>query len=71
MNCLRITSIYDPTLDVTISNSFSTAAFRFGHSQVPENLRFSSTGCPRHDLERKKLRDSFFDPTIIHNPGKN
>ena len=70
MSELTEDNVYDPTLDATISNSFSTAAFRFGHSQVPEHLRFSSIGCPRHDLAKTKLRDSFFDPTIIHNPGK-
>ena len=63
-------NVYDPTLDATISNSFSTAAFRFGHSQVPDNLRFSSIGCPRSGLARTRLRDSFFKPTILHNPVK-
>ena len=62
--------VYDSALDATISNSFSTAAFRFGHSQVPEQLRFSSIGCPRKDVERKNLRDSFFNPAVIHNPVK-
>ena len=62
--------VNDSTLDATISNSFSTAAFRFGHSQVPEQLRFSSIGCPRKDVERKNLRDSFFNPAIIHVPDK-
>ena len=60
-------NVYDPSLDATIANSFSTAAFRFGHSQVPKSLRFSSIGCPRKSLDKTELRRSFFNPSIIHN----
>ena len=44
-------NVYDPKLDATISNSFSTAALRFGHSQVLDNLRFSSIG---HWMSKKR-----------------
>ena len=70
MSELSEDDVYDPTLDATISNAFSTAAFRFGHSQVPEKLRFSSIGCPRKNLEGTNLRDSFFNPSILHIPVK-
>ena len=37
-NIMNVNS-YNSSVDATASNSFATAAFRFGHSQVPENLR--------------------------------
>ena len=34
-------SAYDPSVNVDASNAFQTAAFRFGHSQVTTQFRFS------------------------------
>ena len=46
-------TVYDPTIDPTVLNSFATVAFRFGHSLIPNQLlpdqdpiRTKSISCP-------------------------
>ena len=56
---------YDANLDAGIVNSFSTAAFRFGHSMLTTNLfrlRPNLTPIPEGNIE---VRDAFFAPQEI------
>ena len=58
---------YDPAIDPGISNEFSTAAYRVGHSMLaPTFLRMNAPG---HELVHTSLRDAFFNPRLIHKGG--
>jgi hypothetical protein len=58
---------YDPDTDPGVSNEFSTAAYRVGHSMLsPEFLRVNMPG---RELVSTSLRDAFFNPLLIHKGG--
>ncbi|MCZ6573733.1 MAG: peroxiredoxin [Planctomycetota bacterium] len=60
---------YQPTVDPGISNLFSTACYRFGHTQVSGRLmRLDASGfeIPQGHLA---LRDAFFQPARIRTEG--
>ena len=57
---------YDPSVEPTIANEFSTAAFRVGHTMLPSSLlRVSSSGT-EVDVA---LADVFFSPSLIEERG--
>lgn len=56
---------YDPTVDPRIANVFSTAAFRFGHSMLPNMLlRVGRDGNTIRD-GNLSLQNAFFSPSLI------
>uniref|UniRef100_A0A2K6GJJ4 Thyroid peroxidase n=1 Tax=Propithecus coquereli TaxID=379532 RepID=A0A2K6GJJ4_PROCO len=61
---------YDPTVNPTVSNVFSTAAFRFGHATVHPLVRRLDADFQEHrDLPRLHLRDVFFNPWRLIQEG--
>jgi hypothetical protein len=58
---------YDEEVDPGISNEFSTAAYRLGHSMLsPQLIRINRPG---KGLVSTSLKDAFFNPRLIHKGG--
>ncbi len=58
---------YDPGVNPGISNEFSTAAYRYGHSQLsPQLLRVKKQG---KEKEPVSLKDAFFSPKLVTKGG--
>ncbi|XP_057598664.1 thyroid peroxidase [Hippopotamus amphibius kiboko] len=60
---------YDPTVDPTVSNVFSTAAFRFGHATVHPLVRLLDARFQEHPGPGLPLRDAFFRPWRLLQEG--
>jgi peroxidase len=61
---------YDPTVNPGIANEFSTAAFRFGHSIVGNDVKFiDNNGNSTQD--GLPLAFAFFNPDVIKGDGTN
>ncbi|XP_006864024.1 PREDICTED: thyroid peroxidase-like isoform X2 [Chrysochloris asiatica] len=61
---------YDSTVNPTVSNIFSTAAFRFGHATIHPLVRRLDDHFQEHpDLPRLHLHDVFFSPWRLIREG--
>ncbi|XP_058143825.2 thyroid peroxidase [Dasypus novemcinctus] len=61
---------YDSTVNPTVSNVFSTAAFRFGHATIHPLVRRLDAHFQEHpDLPRLQLHDVFFSPWRLVKEG--
>ncbi len=59
---------YNPNVNAGIANEFSTAAFRFGHSMLGDDVEFlSNTGAEVADSV--ELKDAFFNPNVVKQTG--
>ncbi len=59
---------YDSSVDPTIATEFSTAAFRFGHSTLNDDIEFfdNEGQAIRDEIE---LKDAFFNSTLLEETG--
>lgn len=54
---------YDPSVNPSVANVFSTAAFRFGHATIPAKVSRLNESFQEHErFPSLKLHDGFFSP---------
>jgi hypothetical protein len=59
---------YKPNINAQVANEFSTAAFRFGHSILGDDVQFFDDNCDT-TLPDLKLKETFFAPQLQLNGG--
>lgn len=60
---------YDPDADPTIANEFSTAAYRFGHTMLSQQLMRLNADGSEAEEGYIALRDAFFSPNEVVEHG--
>ncbi|HEX8915795.1 MAG TPA: peroxidase family protein [Humisphaera sp.] len=67
-NALRAYTGYKPDVNPEISNEFSTAAFRLGHSMLPDDVGFLNDDGTEFRAEMP-LAQAFFNPAVVRSTG--
>jgi len=64
---------YDPTINAQMFNSFSTAAFRMGHTLIRDTFALLSPSFNRTAFDSPNELDTrdFFNPDRFYQPGDN
>lgn len=60
---------FNSSVDPSIENFFSTVAFRFGHSQVPNTFKVLTSRNQAHPEDNMELKKTFFDPAFLNRVG--
>jgi hypothetical protein len=60
---------YDPTVDPSVRNMFSTAAYRFGHSMLSAQILRLDANLQPISAGNLPLRNAFFNPQELINAG--
>lgn len=68
VNALPHYSGYNPNVNADISNEFSTAAFRLGHSMLTDDVEFI-TNDGEDARDDMSLAEVFFNPTVVEQNG--